>query len=149
MSRQMYEHILIPTDGSEFSRNAIMHGTGLAKTVGAKVTGVAVTAPWQSLLMAESTMTVPVEEYNKKAAEHARADLAVISETARTAGVECETIHVVGDFPYQEIIEIAKSKHCDLIVMASHGRRGVAAMLLGSEAQKVVTHSHLPVLVCR
>lgn len=144
----MYQHILIPTDGSEFSQRAISTGVNLAKILGAKVTGLTVTVPWQSIPMAEIALTVPVEEYNKKATERAHTDLAVIREAAKMAGIECDTVHCIGDFPYQEIIATAKSKHCDLIVMASHGRRGVAALLLGSETQKVMTHAQLPVLVC-
>jgi len=144
----MYQHILIATDGSEFSRRAISSGVSLAKILGAKVTGLTVTVPWQSIPMAEIALTVPVEEYNKKATERAHTDLAVIREAAEKADVECDTVHLIGDLPYQEIIDTAKSKHCDLIVMASHGRRGVAALLLGSETQKVMTHAQLPVLVC-
>ena len=144
----MYQHILIPTDGSEFSQRAISAGVNLAKILGAKVTGLTVTVPWQSIPMAEIALTVPVEEYNKKATERAHTDLAVIREAAEMADIECDTVHCIGDFPYQEIIATAKSKHCDLIVMASHGRRGVAALLLGSETQKVMTHAQLPVLVC-
>lgn len=144
----MYQHILIPTDGSEFSQRAISTGVNLAKILGAKVTGLTVTVPWQSIPMAEIALTVPVEEYNKKATERAHTDLAVIREAAEMADIECDTVHCIGDFPYQEIIATAKSKHCDLIVMASHGRRGVAALLLGSETQKVMTHAQLPVLVC-
>ncbi len=144
----MYQHILIPTDGSEFSQRAISTGVNLAKILGAKVTGLTVTVPWQSIPMAEIALTVPVEEYNKKATERAHTDLAVIREAAEMADIECDTVHCIGDFPYQEIIATAKSRHCDLIVMASHGRRGVAALLLGSETQKVMTHAQLPVLVC-
>jgi nucleotide-binding universal stress UspA family protein len=128
----MYTNILIPTDGSELSEKAVSHGIGLAKRIGAKVTVLTVLPPFQIFR-----------------AEHAEKTLGAAARLAQAAGVACEGVHVEHDYPYQAIIDTAASKGCDLIVMASHGRHGISAVLLGSETMKVLTHSKTPVLVHR
>ena len=143
----MYKHILIPTDGSKLSRKAIKHGISLAKSIKAKVTAVTVSAPIEGLafeLMAETP-----EQYKKHGANLAAKHLRVAKDMATAAGVTCNVEHIELHHPYAAIIIAAKKAHCDLIVMASHGRSGYAAVLLGSETVKVMTHSKIPVLVYR
>jgi nucleotide-binding universal stress UspA family protein len=145
----MYKHILIPTDGSELSRKAIEHGVALAKSVNAKVTALTVTAPFHVFAIQPSMVTYTPEQYKKHAAEVAAKDLDVAKEAAKTAGISCDTICVEHEDPYRTIIDAAAQNACDLIVMASHGRRGISAVVLGSETVKVLTHSAVPVLVVR
>jgi nucleotide-binding universal stress UspA family protein len=133
----MFKHILIPTDGSQLAREAIPHGLALAKALGAKVTGITVTVPSQVFAAAGHT-TAFAENY-----------LGEVKNAAAAAGVSCSVIHAEHEQPYQAIIDAAKKHDCDLIVMASHGRRGVSALMLGSETVKVLTHCTIPVLVYR
>jgi nucleotide-binding universal stress UspA family protein len=147
----MYKHILIPTDGSPLSRKAIESGTKLAALLGAKVTGLFAAPPatpvvYKHFLPAGySTMQEHAEAIEKATERY----LAVIQRAAKAAGVSCDCIHITSDFPADAILAVAKKRDCDLIVMASHGRRGASRLLLGSETQKVVTHSLVPVLVIR
>jgi nucleotide-binding universal stress UspA family protein len=143
----MYSHILIATDGSELAGKAVAAGLALARELKSRVTAVTATEPW-SAMASEPALVFPVEEYEKAAAENAAGILAGVAAAAEDAGVDCETVHVK-DFPAEGIIETAKAKGCDLIVMASHGRRGLSRLLLGSQATRVVTLSPVPVLVCR
>lgn len=145
----MHRHILIPTDGSELSQNAIDYGMALAKSVNAKVTVLTVSAPFHTLAVEPGMITDTPEQYGKRMAALAAKYLNVAKEAASAAGVNCETMHVEHDQPYLAIIETAARKLCDLIVMASHGRRGISAVVLGSETVKVLTHSTIPVLVFR
>jgi len=147
----MYKHILIPTDGSALSRKAIVNGVKLAKALGAKVTGLFAAPPATPVVyrdhlpagyMTPQQHAVLIE----KTASHY---LGVIEKAAKSAGVACECVRVTNDFPADAILAIAKKNKCDLIFMASHGRRGLASVLLGSETQKVLTHSKIPVLVSR
>jgi nucleotide-binding universal stress UspA family protein len=147
----MYKHILIPTDGSALSRKAIAHGVKLAKSVGAKVTGLFAAPPATPMVYKDF---VPVDymtprEHAEMIEKTAAKYLAVIEQAAKHAGVRYQCIHVTNDFPADAILAVAKQQKCDLIVMASHGRRGLAGVLLGSETQKVLTHSKIPVLVSR
>lgn len=148
----MYKHILFPTDGSELSRSAAETAAALAKSLGAKITAIHVIAQYA---MPVSDMTfgyVPMispAEYERAAKRAASEYLAQVVAAAKSAGVECETTAEAGGAPWDAIVRTAAKRKCDLIVMASHGRRGVAAMVLGSETQKVLTHSKIPVLVCR
>jgi nucleotide-binding universal stress UspA family protein len=147
----MYRHILIPTDGSELAHRAVTHGLSLAKAVGAKVTVVTVEASFNVYDVPASRvnlMTAAFDEYAKHAREHATSILDGIANEAKAAGVQCETLQVIQDHPYEAIVATAKEKGCDLIVMASHGRSGLAAVLLGSVTTKVLTHTTIPVLVC-
>lgn len=145
----MYKHILIATDGSELAHKAVVQGFGLAKAVGAKVTVVTVTEPWTAVVPGEMGMAFPVDEYEKGASENAGNILAAIRREAYAAGVACETVHMADQYPADGIIATAKDRACDLIVMASHGRRGLSRLLIGSQANQVVVHSDVPVLVVR
>ena len=145
----MYKHILIATDGSELAHKAVVQGFGLAKVVGAKVTVVTVTEPWTAVVPGEMGMAFPVDDYEKGAKENAAGILGAIKGEAAKAGVACETMHVADQYPAEGIIGAAKSQGCDLIVMASHGRRGISRLLIGSQTNQVVVHSEVPVLVVR
>jgi len=145
----MYKHILIPTDGSSLSRKAIEHGIALAKSINAKVTAVTVTVPFHVFAIEPGMLTNTAEQYEKHVAALATKDLNVAKEAAKTAGISCDAVSVEHVHPYRAIIDTAAQKSCDLIVMASHGRRGISAVLLGSETAKVLTHSAVPVLVVR
>jgi nucleotide-binding universal stress UspA family protein len=142
----MHRHILLPTDGSELSARAVDYGIALAKAVGAKVTGVTV-----SDLDHQATARggAASDAREKPTAAMAADPLAQIVASAAQAGVSCEVVHVEGERPYQAIIDIAKSRGCDLIVMASQGRGALSAAVLGSQTLKVLTNSTIPVLVFR
>lgn len=147
----MYKHILIPTDGSELSRSATVAGVNLARALGARVTGL-FAAPAATPLMYRDFLPVGYGTPQRNAALIKRATrrhLEVIERAARAAGVRCETVSVTDDFPADAILSLAKKRGCDLIFMASHGRRGLRGVLLGSETQKVLAGSKLPVLVYR
>ena len=138
----MYTHILIPTDGSELAGKAVQHGAALAKQIGAKVTTLTVLPP--EMITSDREMA----EIRKASMQKHTAEI-LGAVAMQTAGVACETIQVEHEQPYQAIIDTADSKGCDLIVMASHGRRGISAIVLGSETVKVLTHCKIPVLVYR
>jgi nucleotide-binding universal stress UspA family protein len=121
----------------------------LAKSLGARVTAVTVTEPWIAVVPGEIAITFPIEDYEKGVAAHAAKVLAGVEATAKLAGIICECLHVKDQFPAEGILETANERGCDLIVMASHGRRGLTRLLLGSQANRVVTHSAVPVLICR
>jgi nucleotide-binding universal stress UspA family protein len=135
----MYQHILIPTDGSELAHKAVVHGLSLAKEVGAKVTVLTVEA---------FNVDDASESRVKEAQEHAGSILDGIANEANAAGVKCETLQVIQHDPEMAIVNTAKERGCDLIVIASHGRSGIAAVLLGSVTAKVLTRTVIPVLVC-
>lgn len=148
----MFKHILLPTDGSKLSDRAIQRGIELAGSLGARVTSVHVIPEFR--IMADESFVLPntVElkrRYEKESKVRAEKLLDRIGERARAAGVKYEGVVVTGDVPYEHIIETAKKRKCDLILMASHGRRGLSGLLLGSETSKVLTHSKIPVLVVR
>jgi nucleotide-binding universal stress UspA family protein len=148
----MYKHILIPTDGSKLSTRAIRAACELAQTCGAKVTGVYVIPPYTPPLYAEGMIYVAdlgPKRHKEVMAKAAKKALEAVSLEARRAGVACATVSPVADQAWEGILKAARAKRCDLIVMASHGRRGLAGLLLGSETTKVLTHSKIPVLVCR
>jgi nucleotide-binding universal stress UspA family protein len=145
----MYKHILIPTDGSQLSAQAVRDGIRFAKAIGATVTALTVTPPFRTITVDPIILTGVPEQYERDSAEAARQALEVARAAARTSGVAADFLHLVHDQPYEAIIETATKNGCDLIFMASHGRKGVSALLLGSETAKVLTHSRIPVLVCR
>ncbi len=145
----MHRHILIPTDGSELSQDAVEYGVALAKSVNARVTVLTVSTPFHTFTVEPAMIADTPEQYGKHVATLAAKYLNAAKEAALAAGVSCETVHVEHDQPYFAIIETATRKLCDLIVMASHGRRGISAIMLGSETVKVLTHSTIPVLVLR
>lgn len=145
----MYKHILIPTDGTELSRKAIDQGTELAKSTGARVTYLTVTAPFHLFVSEPMMVTDSASSYAGDVERIARARLAACEDVAKAHGVASSGEHVSSDQPYRAIIESAGRNCCDLVFMASHGRSGLAGLVIGSETQKVLTHSKLPVLVCR
>jgi len=148
----MYRHILIATDGSALAEKAVSHGLSLAKSVGAKVTALIVEAPFNVYDVPESKvrlMSEAIERHSEHARQHADRVLRNIADTAKAADVPCETVQIDHDQPYQAIITTAGDQNCDLIVMASHGQSGISALLLGSVTNKVLTHTKVPVLVCR
>jgi len=147
----MYKHILIPTDGSPLSRKAVKAGIKLAKSVGARVTGFYAAPPatpveYRGMLpVGYSDPAARARVIEKTAAKR----LAVIEAEARAARVRCRVEHVTDDFPASAIIAAARRNKCDLIFIASHGRHGFKPTLLGSQTQKVLAQSRIPVLVQR
>ena len=144
----MYKHILLPTDGSELSKAAVKHGIALAKAIGAKVTALVVSTPPSSLVVDPSIVSGALDQYKALVAEQTAKYLDNIARNAREAGVDCLTLCIEHDKPYAAIVDTAKRQGCDLVVMASHGLRGVSA-ILGSETLKVLTHTSVPILVYR
>ena len=145
----MYQHILLPTDGSDLSDKAIPQGIELAKFIGARVTGIHVSSAYHAFTADPLGVMDSADDYEADAREVGRLYLAVIEDAALAAGVPYEGVHVLHDHPHQAILDEAKRRECDLIVMASHGRRGLAALVLGSETHKVLAHGTIPTLVCR
>lgn len=145
----MYQRILLPTDGSEASRRAIRAGVELARAVGAEVVGLHVTEPFHVVTADSGMLEDTPEQYAAVCKAEARRMLDVIGEAAREAGVPCRLEQASSDAPHDAIVETARRLGCDLIVMASHGRKGLRGLLLGSETQKVLVHSAVPVLVHR
>ena len=136
----MYKHILLPTDGTELSEKAIKEGIALAQTLKASVTAMTV-SPAASVTAAEMI----AGGHSPDAAQH----LATVRKAAIAAKVAFHEIHVENDEPYRAIVAAAEKQGCDLIVMASHSRRGISALVLGSVTAQVLTHTTIPVLVCR
>jgi nucleotide-binding universal stress UspA family protein len=145
----MFKHILIATDGSALSEGAALKSIELARTLGARVTGVHVSPRFHVLTYRTEMLEDTRDEYERDTRLHAERYLAIVAKAAAEHGVACDTVRQVSDSIYQSIIDIARERGCDAIAMASHGRRGVAGLLLGSETQHVLTHSTLPVLVWR
>jgi len=149
----IYQHILIAVDGSSLSEHAVTEGLKLAKALGARVTIFTATEQFSSLGDVGHAFAGAPEPVRHQARDYleaqARTAQARACAAAAAAGVKAEALLAESDHPHQAIIEAAKAKAADLIVMASHGRRGVTAVLLGSVTHKVLTHSELPVLVCR
>ena len=140
----MYRHILIPTDGSELAERAVTHGLSLAKFVGAKVTGIIVEERPAAWLLAAG---VAFAEFTEQLREYYASALDSMANAAKQAGVPCDTVQVEDVRPYEAIIATATDRGCDLIVMGSHGRSGLSAVVLGSVTNKVLTHTKVPVLV--
>jgi nucleotide-binding universal stress UspA family protein len=140
----MYKHILLPTDGSPLSARAVASGVALARATGASVTALYVAPPPTPVVFRRR---LPIG-YATTEHEAAKA-LGAVEKAAKAAGVTVRLEKVLGDFPADAILATAKRRKCDLIVMASHGRSGLKAVLLGSETQKVLAHATVPVLVHR
>jgi nucleotide-binding universal stress UspA family protein len=148
----MYKHILISTDGSEIAQKGVDHGLSLAKTLGAKVTVVTVTEPfpfYASVPGGWVPLPADVSGYVEAQREFATKLLDRVSEAAEKMGVEATLLHVPEARPAEAIVETAKNEGCSLIVMSSHGRRGLGRLLLGSQTSEVLVHSPVPVLVVR
>jgi nucleotide-binding universal stress UspA family protein len=145
----MYRHILIPTDGSSLSTEAVEKGLSFARDARAKVTVLTVVEPFHVFSGHADQLEATRADYKRRAKERAAHYLSEAQARDKALHVPCEFEELESDRPYQTIIDTASERGCDLIAMASHGRRGVAAVLLGSETLKVLTHSTIPVLVYR
>jgi nucleotide-binding universal stress UspA family protein len=147
----MFHHILLPTDGSKVSTKAVKRGIDLAKKSRARVTAIHVVPEFKLMVDDGITMLSPAlkKRFEEEGRKRAQQMLDDIARQARARGVRCATLCVAGDSPYQEIIAAARRKKCDLILMASHGRRGLSSLLLGSETAKVLLHTKVPVLIVR
>lgn len=145
----MYTHLLLPTDGSPLSDVAIDHGVALAAQLGARVTILTAVEPFRAFNLSQELMADVRESYDRSARQGAERLLQTAAAKAAAAEVEATTVIGQDEHPHASIIQTAGEAGCDLIVMASHGRRGVSALLMGSETQKVLTHSTIPVLVIR
>jgi nucleotide-binding universal stress UspA family protein len=153
MMGDMFKHILVPVDDSPLSMKAAKYAARLARSSRSRLTALHVIPSFRILagidgVVADPELYSPVE-YRKSTEAYARKILAKVDAIAKASRVKCEGVFVTGDEPWQAIIKSAKGRRCDLVVMASHGRRGLSAILLGSETSKVLTHSKIPVLVCR
>ena len=144
----MFKRILVPTDGSEITQKAVDTTIALAKSVGAQVYTISVKEPFPYSAISEMQPTPPQEFFDAQE-RIASKRVQDVREACAAAGVPCEAHTIEALHPWEAIIDHAKRTECDLLVMASHGRRGVSALLLGSETQKVLTHTKVPVLVVR
>ena len=147
----MYKHLLVATDGSKLSEKAVANAISLAQAVGASLTAFYAAPDYPMPAYADGVVYEPVsrKEYAKLAAEDSQKILDAAVAKAKAAGVECKVAYAIASAPWEAILAAAKKHKCDAIVMASHGRKGISAVLLGSETQKVLTHSKLPVIVVR
>ncbi|WP_428422901.1 universal stress protein [Methylibium sp.] len=144
----MYQRILVPTDGSDVTAKAIATAVSLAKALGSKVEALSVKEPFPYSAISEIQPIAP-QEYFDAQEQIAQRRVQQVAAACKAAGLDCETYTLEAVHPYEAIIEHAGQHGCDLIVMASHGRRGMSALLLGSETQKLLTHTAIPVLVVR
>ncbi|NMG14665.1 universal stress protein [Aromatoleum bremense] len=147
----MFKHILVPTDGSPLSESTVARAVLFAKDAGARITFFYAQPDFPMPIYGEGALIDPTtpEQFAKSAEEEARKILGKAKALADSEGVAADTDTIVNEVPYEAVIDAAKRHGCDLIFMASHGRRGIAGLLLGSETQKVLTHSNIPVLVYR
>jgi nucleotide-binding universal stress UspA family protein len=148
----MYKHLLLATDGSDLADKGVHHGLALAKALGARVSVCTVSEFVPALTLAMRTevgASISDADIRRAADTAAKKLLDAVSRSAAAEGVPCETTHVFDRLPADAILEVATSRGCDLIVMASHGRRGLPRLLLGSQAFEVVTRATVPVLVVR
>ena len=144
----MYRSILIPTDGSAITAKAITSGIALAKALDAKLSTITVKEPFPYSAISEM-QPIPPQEFYDAQERIAVSRVKEVVAAADRAGLDCQAFTVEAQHPWEAIVEHAKTQGCDLIVMASHGRRGIKSLILGSETQKVLTHSKIPVLVYR
>jgi nucleotide-binding universal stress UspA family protein len=147
----MYTNLLVATDGSKFSEKAVVHAIGLAKALGAKVTAFYAAHDYPDPTYSEGIIyeTISRKDYAAIAAADAEKVLAKVAKKAKAEGVKCDTRYALSRAPWEAILAAAKKNKCDVIVMGSHGRGGLAALFLGSETQKVLAQSKLPVIVAR
>lgn len=144
----MYDRILVPTDGSDVTGKAIQTAVGLARKLGSELYAISVKEPFPYSAISEMQPTPPQEFFDAQE-RIAFSRVQQVVDAAQAADLPCQAHTVEALHPWEAIVEHAKQHNCDLIVMASHGRRGMAALLLGSETQRVLTHSTVPVLVVR
>jgi nucleotide-binding universal stress UspA family protein len=147
----MFKHILVPTDGSPLSESTVSRAISFAKDAGARITFFYAQPDFPMPIYGEGALIDPTtpEQFAKSANDEARRILDEAKSRADSAGVGADTDTLVNEVPYEAVIDAAERHGCDLILMASPGRRGIAGLLLGSETQKVLTHSKIPVLVYR
>ncbi len=145
----MFKHLLLPTDGSPLSEATIQKGVQFAASINARVTGFYVMPEFRVVTYRTEMLEDTREEFFRHCRAQAEQFLGVIENAAKAAGVACDTDSATSDHPYEAIIQAAEQKGCDLIMMASHGRKGLKGLLLGSETHKVLIHSKIPVLVYR
>jgi nucleotide-binding universal stress UspA family protein len=145
----MFKHILLPTDGSELAASMIRQTMAFAREVKARVTVIHVQSEFHVFTMQPEMLADTREQFRRDSAIQAQRHLDQALQESREMGVPCEGLLKEHEQPYEAIVQAAKDHGCDLICMSSHGRRGVKALLLGSETQKVLTHSDVPVLVLR
>ena len=147
----MFKHILVPTDGSTLSNDAVKRAIAFAREARARLTFMFAKPDYPVAFYGEGALIDPTtpEKFAEMAEQQANEILSVCESLARESGVESGSVSLTSDIPYEAIINAAESSGCDLIFMASHGRRGITGLLLGSETQKVLTHSKIPVLVYR
>ena len=144
----MYKHILVPTDGSELSLDAVKGAAEFAAALGAKVTLITVIEPYSYTSLSEYRPE-SIDDYDERVKSVAEERIAAAREIMDTKGVATDSLSVKSFSPAEAIMDVCLDKNCDCIFMASHGRKGIAAVLLGSETQKVLTHSKVPVMVYR
>lgn len=148
----MHQKILIATDGTELAEKAVSYGLSLAQSLKSQVSFVTITEPWiagRTIERLQAAKEKPIDEYESTMAVWAEGVLSTAAKKAKEMSVDCETIHVKDQHPAEGIIETAESQGCSLIIMASHGRRGLKMVLLGSVANEVVSQSPVPVLIFR
>lgn len=147
----MFKHILLPTDGSPVSDKAVKRGIEFAKKIKARVTALHVVPEFKFMADEGITPLSPAlkKRFQDEGMARAKSMLEAVAKQARSRGVRCATLCVSSDQPHLEIVATARRQKCDLVMMASHGRRGLSSLLLGSETAKVLTHSKVPVLVVR
>ena len=147
----MFKHILVPTDGSTLSADTVKRAVVFAKEIGAQITFFYAKPDYPVAYYGEGALIDPTtpERFAELADKQAKEILSAAEAEAGAVGVGCTSASAISDIPYEAIIEAATSANCDLIFMSSHGRRGISGLLLGSETQKVLTHSKIPVLVYR
>jgi nucleotide-binding universal stress UspA family protein len=145
----MFRHILVSTDGSALSDDAVRQGVAIAKSFGARLSAIMVTAPFHVFSSDPVMMTDTAPIYEEDMRKKANEALALVSTEAQKHGLTCQPIHREAEHPWWAIIDTAKNEGCDLIVMSSHGRSGLSAVILGSQTLKVLANSGVPVLVSR
>jgi len=149
LKETVFKHILIPTDGSPLSERAARGAAQLAKSLSARVTAISVSVPYWVFAINPAKVSDSEETYRNKCEKRAAGHLEVVRQASETAGVAFAGMHVFAEHPHAAIIEVAGDKDCDAICMASHGHKGLAAVVLGSETVQVLTHSKIPVVVWR
>ncbi len=147
----MFKHLLMPTDGSNLSNDALKVGISFAQEIKARVTFIHVMPEYVAAAFAEFPAggQAAFADFMKATEDSAKSILGAAEAAARTASITCDSVAIRHQQPWRAIIDIAQERRCDLIFMASHGRRGIGALVLGSETHKVLTHSKIPVLVYR
>ncbi len=145
----MFKSILLPTDGSQLSERAAQTAIEFAKIHGARITVVSVLQPLPFVPMADAAVMPDIGVFDREVRRNVQTALDKVQAAATAAGIECDAVLGEANSPYEVIVKTAEERHCDIILMASHGRKGLNKLFLGSETQKVLAHTHLPVLVLR